>query len=166
MPYKHIVFVQVEKRLLNDHRWWGMTSYSQLIYIKLLLLAAETMNKLPEDMNVLRLAIRSDLPLKDFKKCFEEIRTNFPKLRKHRNFYYIHEFHKYTNYIPKGKSQGNPEEIQRNSYIDIDIDIDKDKKQKLVDNSTSSKAKINGLVKNLAETMLSPAYNYPQGRRK
>lgn len=113
MSYKNIVFIKLEKRLLNDHRWYIMSDSAQLIYIKLILLAAETYNKIPKNDNVLREALRSRLDLSEFTKCMQEIKENFPKLRENKHFMYFDEFEYKTNYIPKKeilrKSSGHPQ---------------------------------------------------------
>lgn len=112
MPYANIVFVKLEKRLLNDPRWWTMSEAAQLIYIKLILLAAETYNKIPLNDDVLKEAIRSKLPLKVFQKHLEEVKTNFPKFQKNMHVRYFLEFDTKTNYRPQ---KGTPKELQRNS---------------------------------------------------
>lgn len=107
MPYTNIVFVKLEKRLLNDHRWFMMSESAQLIYIKLILLAAETNNKIPKnnpnmrifapDMRfenkALRQALRSKLDPSEFNKCIEEIKNNFPKFLSNKHYYYFKDFH-------------------------------------------------------------------------
>lgn len=130
MPYKNIVFVKLEKRLLNDPRWWIMSDPAQLIYVKLILLAAETYNKIPLNDNVLREALRSKLELQSFQKCLEEIEKNFPKLRKNKHFRYFAEFETKTNYIPKRaiprKSQGLPKDgVDKDKEEDIDKEKEK-----------------------------------------
>ena len=133
MPYKNIVFVKLEKRLLNDPRWWTMSDEAQLIYVKLILLAAETYNKIPLNDNVLREALRSRLELKSFQKCLKEIEQNFPKLRKNKHFRYFGEFETKTNYIPKReiprKSQVLPK-VGADKEEDKDIDKEEDKEKK------------------------------------
>jgi len=69
MSYTNIVFVKLEKRLLNDPRWWTLSEPAQLIYIKLILLAAETYNKIPKNDEILRQALRSRLELQRFREC-------------------------------------------------------------------------------------------------
>lgn len=128
MPYKNIVFVKLEKRLLNDPRWWTISEGAQLIYVKLILLAAETYNKIPLNEIVLRDALRSRISIDCFKKCLEEVEKSFPKLRKNKHFRYFAEFETKTNYIPKReiprKSPGLPKD-----GVDKEEDIDKEKKK-------------------------------------
>lgn len=114
MPYKNIVFIKLEKRLLNDHRWYMMSEMAQLIYIKMILLAAETYNKIPQNDLILKEALRSRLDLKEFEKCLKEIKENFPKFRSNKHFRYFSEFETKTNYIPSKetprKARGLPKE--------------------------------------------------------
>lgn len=133
MPYKNIIFIKLEKRLLNDHRWYMMSEPAQLIYIKLILLAAETYNKIPKNDAILKEALRSRLELPDFIKCLEEIRKKFPKFTTGRHFTYFKEFEYKTNYIPNreipGKSQGLPKD-------GVDKEEDKDKNKSIYINNT------------------------------
>lgn len=128
MPYKNIVFVKLEKRLLNDSRWWTMSESAQLLYVKLILLAAESYNKIPLKNDVLREALRSRLDLVVFESCIKEIENNFPKLKKNKYVRYFAEFDTKTNYIPKReiprKSPGLPKDD-----ADKDKEEDKDKKK-------------------------------------
>lgn len=112
MSYKNIVYVKLEKRLLNDHRWYMMSDHAQLLYIKLILLAAETYNKIPKLIPTLITALRSELEFGKFKCALEEVKKNFPKLKANKHFYYFEEFEYKTNFIPKQeilrKSPGVP----------------------------------------------------------
>lgn len=119
MPYKNIVFVKLEKRLLNDPRWWTMTDHAQLFYVKMLMAAAELRNKIPTDPSVFRQLLRSELGIEQFNKCIKEVLENFPRIKiisiNNKNFYYFSNFHEYTNYVQKKeiqrKSQGNPKDV-------------------------------------------------------
>ena len=122
MPYRNIVFIKLEKRLLNDPRWWTMSSYAQLIHIKLMLLAAETYNKIPLNDNVLRQAMRSELGESEFKKYLNEVFRNFPKYKRNRYFRYIEEFETKTNWV-------NPKELRRNSKGTLKVAVDQDQDQ-------------------------------------
>ena len=85
-----------------------MTSNSQLIYIKLLLVAAETDNKIPLNDNVLTGMMRSELGLNEVQRCLKEICANFPNLKSNKHFRYFNGFDKYTNHRTPGKTQGKP----------------------------------------------------------
>ena len=78
-----------------------MNEHSQLIYIKLILLAAETYNKIPKNDDVLKLALRSTLDIVEFTKCIKEIKLNFPKLKENKHFRYFAEFETKTNFRSK-----------------------------------------------------------------
>lgn len=130
MPYKNIIFVKLEKRLLNDSRWWTMSSYAQLLYVKMLMLAAENRNKITIDPSIFRQSVRCELPLSEFVRCVEEVLNNFTRIKRiscnGKEFYYFSNFHEYTNYIPKkeklGKSLGSPKDALDKSKKKIRIE--------------------------------------------
>ena len=128
MAYKNIVFVKLEKRLLNDHRWWTMSDYSQLFYIKLMLLAAENYNKIPLNDDVLRKSLRCSLPLKDFQRCLNEISLNFPKFKKNKHFRYFKNFEEKTNWYQNKQSLSNRSAIAQ-LHADKEKEKDKDKEK-------------------------------------
>ena len=131
MAYKNIVFVKLEKRLLNDWRWCLMSDQAQLLYIKLILLAAETYNKIPKNDSILKEAVRSRLELDEFRICLNEIRTNFPKFKCNKHFYYFDEFENKTNYLPSKQSLSNRSAIaQTGADKEKEEDIDKEKEKK------------------------------------
>jgi hypothetical protein len=130
MAYKNIVFIKLEKRLLNDHRWYMMSESAQLIYIKLILLAAETYNKIPKNDEVLREGLRSRQDLETFKKCLEEIKQNFPKFKENKHFRYFGEFETKTNYIPKREIPSKSPAIAQHSVDkEIEEEIDKEEEE-------------------------------------
>lgn len=127
MPYRNIVFVKLEKRLLNDYRWFAMSDKAQLLYIKLILAAAETGNKLPTNWTLLRRLLHLEWKLNVFQKAMTEIVNNFPKFRKDGEFYFFEEFESKTNYIREcpGSARGVPKDgIDKEKEIDIDKEKD------------------------------------------
>lgn len=98
MPYRNIVYAKLEKRLLNDHRWFTMTDQSQLIYIKLILIAQDTYNQIPKNVETLRQLCRCKRK-NILVRSIEDIKMNFPKFKESENFYYFDDFHEKTNYI-------------------------------------------------------------------
>lgn len=128
MAYKNIVFIKLEKRLLNDHRWWTMSDYSQLIYIKLILMAAETYNKIPRNEKVLMQAFRSSLTEKDFSRCLKEIMANFPKLKANKHFMYFENFETKTNWLSKEQSLSNRRAIAK-TVVEQDKEQEKEKEK-------------------------------------
>jgi hypothetical protein len=125
MPYKNIVFVKLEKRLLNDHRWFGMSDKAQLLYIKLMLGCAETYNKLPTKQTLLRQQLHIGWKQNVFDSALKEVMEAFPKFKKDENRYYFEDFETKTNYIRECPSNAQvfPKEV---TDIDKDIYIDKD----------------------------------------
>ena len=126
MPYKNIVFVKLEKRLLNDHRWFGMTERAQLLYIKLMLGCTETYNKLPIDSLMLRQQLRISWRKEIFNSAIKEIQNNFPKFKKNGKFYYFEEFDTKTNYRQENPSDS---EVVPKGATDIDKEKEEDKEK-------------------------------------
>ena len=101
MPYHNIVFVTLEKRLFNDHRWYMMSEPAQLNFVRLILFAAETYNKIPKSLQAIKKAFKTEQDLETIKKTIQEIKKNYPKFMENKHFYYFDEFETKTNYIPK-----------------------------------------------------------------
>ena len=108
MPYANIVYAKLEKRLLNDPRFYMLSETSQLVFVKLILTACETYNKIPTKMKILKRAFRSNQQEKTLAKSIEEIKINFPKFKEGKRFYYFEDFQEKTNWIA-------PRELPRNS---------------------------------------------------
>lgn len=162
MAYKNIVFVKLEKRLLNDYRWYTLSESAQLIFIKLILLAAETYNKIPQNDIVLKEALRCRLELNDFQNCLREIEKSFPKFKKNKHFRYFEDFEQKTNYLKSKQSLSNRSAIaqtavDKDKEIDKEIEIDKDftsmqeSNNKSNSNSNSSKKFIKPTLLEIAE---------------
>lgn len=99
MPYVNIVWIKLEKRLLNDYRFFTMSEKSQLIYIKLLLLCAETTNNVPRKYPVLKALLKTDCSESELNKCLKEIKDNFPKVLILKDFIRIKEFENRCNQV-------------------------------------------------------------------
>ena len=128
MPYKNIVYAKLEKRLLEDPRWYMLSETSQLNYIKLILTAQATYNRIPTQLGAIRKAFKTNQRLKTLELSLIEIGKAFPKFRKSAEYYYFEEFETKTNYIREelGSALGIPKE---ETDIDIDIDIEKIKRK-------------------------------------
>jgi len=117
MPYRNIVFVKLEKRLLNDPRWYMLSEAAQLNFIRFMLLAAETYNRIPKNLEAIRKAFKTEQDLTTLEKTIKEIRDNFPKFKENKKLYYFADFETKTNYIrecprnarsvPKEVAEGN-----------------------------------------------------------
>lgn len=92
MPYRNIQWIKLEKRLLNDYRFYTLPEKAQLIYVKLLLMAAETGNKIPKNLYFIKAATRSELDEKEIEKILSQIQLHFPKFKCNKNFYHFSEF--------------------------------------------------------------------------
>ncbi len=122
MPYTNIQWIKLEKRLLNDHRFFLMSEKAQLYYVKVLLLCALTVNRVPRKYEVLRQLLRTECTESELNKIFDEIKNNFPKLLFHKDYYYIKGFKENHNYIAKkeflGTSEGNPKDVVDKTRLD------------------------------------------------
>lgn len=112
MPYKNILWIKLEKRLLNDARFFLMSEKSQLIYIKMLLISAETENKIPKNVLILKELFRTKLNKKEVERSLKEIQKNFPKFKKSASNYYFEEWENRVNWV---SNSGTPKEIHGNS---------------------------------------------------
>lgn len=124
MPYKNIVFVKLEKRLLNDPRFFGMSENAQLVYLKLMMIAAETYNRIPLEIGLVTQLLRTNLRKSTIDKAIKEVLQSFPKFKKSADFYYFEDFESKTNYrrdFPSD-SEGMPKVV-----VDKEKDKEKDK---------------------------------------
>ncbi len=145
MPYKNIVFAKLEKRLFNDPRWYMMSEPAQLNYIRLILFAAETYNKIPKNLTALRKGFKTDQDENTIEATLSEIKVNFKKFKENRYYYYFEEFEEKTNYIPTkeipGKAQGKPKEAteeEEDKEKDKEEDKEKDKEKEGLRESTKA----------------------------
>jgi hypothetical protein len=126
MPYRNIVFAKLEKRLLNDPRWYMMSEISQLNYIKLILFASETSNRIPVNLQAIRKGFKTDQTIKTLEKSLKEIENSFPKFQKNGEFYYFEDFHEKTNYIRDCPSIA---QVLPKAHVDKDKDKEEDKEE-------------------------------------
>lgn len=111
MPYKQIHWIKLEKRLINDHRFFLMSEKAQLYYVKLLMLCAITNNKVPRKYEVCKALLRTTCNEEELDSVMNEIKNNFPKVLFHKDFYSIKEFKSKHNWVFPRNSQGTPEEL-------------------------------------------------------
>uniref|UniRef100_A0A6M3LWN0 Uncharacterized protein n=1 Tax=viral metagenome TaxID=1070528 RepID=A0A6M3LWN0_9ZZZZ len=129
MSYRNIIYAKLEKRLFNDHRWYMMSETAQLNYIRFILFAQETYNKIPKNLVAIKKAFKTDQDLETIENTIKEIKSNFPKFKENKHYYYFDGFDEKTNYIKDReilrKSSGNPQD-----YIDKEEDKEKKKIKK------------------------------------
>jgi len=106
MPYRQILWIKLERRLLNDYRFYTLSPDSQRLYPKLLLLAGETNNKIPKNLTILRSSLRETLEEGELLKCLNEIKTNFPKFKEGKHLYHFLGFSQRHNQVIPGISLG------------------------------------------------------------
>ena len=128
MPYSNIHWIKLEKRLLNDYRFYSMSEEAQLIYVKFLMLAAETDNKMPKNTGLIKNALRSKQTENKIQECINEIKNNFPKFKEHKGLYFFKEWGTRCNWIVNKElqrnSKGTPKDAIEEKRIDK-IRIDK-----------------------------------------
>src|SRR3989304_1908324 len=122
MPYKNIHWIKLEKRLLNDYRFYTLSEEAQLIYVKFLMLAAETSNKMPKNTALLKQVFRTTINEATIEQSIVEIKRNFPKFKENNRFYYFSEWSNRCNFVTAKeilrKSQENPTDGTDNIRID------------------------------------------------
>jgi len=106
MPYKNIHWIKLEKRLLNDYRFFTMSEDAQLVYVKLLMFAAASGNRMVRELKVLASVLRYKGDLSKLQVALDEIRTNFPKFRTNRYYYYFKEFENRLNWVVGDTEKG------------------------------------------------------------
>jgi len=122
MPYRNILWIKLEKRLLNDYRFFSMKEDAQLIFFKFLLLAAETNNKIPKKVAFLKDAMRSRQTEEQIETSIQEIKKNFPKFKETSHIYYFSEWNNRHNRVTPqelfGSSHGSPKDAVDKSRLD------------------------------------------------
>ena len=112
-------FVKLETRILNDHRFFTLSEFEQLTFIKLLGISRTTQNKIPKNLSVIRELLRTNRGETEIKSALKRIKQNFPKFKENKYFYYFEEYElRMNNSVPKGEN---------NYCIDEDEDKDEDK---------------------------------------
>lgn len=112
MAYRQIIWIKLEKRLLNDPRFFTMSREAQLFYIKLILMCAEYTNKVPRSISVLRQILRTDQDDSAIEELIKEVKEHFPKVLSHRDYYYIKGFKEMHNWYLPSNSSATPQQVQ------------------------------------------------------
>lgn len=119
-------FVKLETRLLNDHRFFTMNEFEQLVYIKLLGISRSTGNKIPKKMGVVGELLRTKRDTTEVKSAINRIKSNFPKFKENKYFYYFEDYElRLNNSAPKKTGMGCVDEDE-DKDVDKDEDEDKD----------------------------------------
>lgn len=92
MPRLIHEFAKVETRVLNDPRFFRLSEYEQLIYLKLLILAKVLNNKIYKQNDVLSDVMRDRRPLNDLKMTVKRLHKIFPKFKACKQFYFFDDF--------------------------------------------------------------------------
>jgi len=103
MPYSNIVYVKLFVELLDkdDRFLYQLNESQQLLYLKMLMMAGKTLNKIPKTFSFIRNTINYAHEESCFKADIARIQTVFPKLKEDDNIYYFEKFEELHNYIDK-----------------------------------------------------------------
>lgn len=118
MPRKSTEFIKLETRILTDYRFLLLGDFEQLLYLKLMILARITDNKIPRKLEAIEAVLRTKREPNDIELTLKRLKSIFPKFKCNKHFYY---FVGYTSRFHKRFPIKN-----RYAVRDIDIDIDKD----------------------------------------
>lgn len=101
----------METRVLNDHRFFTLTEWEQLFYIKMILISRATDNKIPRSEVVLRSLVRTKRPASDIKVTLKRLLEVFPKFKSNKHFYFFTGYDmRLGNKVPKFYQNGEPDE--------------------------------------------------------
>ena len=89
MPITLREFQKVEIRILDDHRFFTLSDFDQLLYLKLLLVAKKTGNKIPKNPSIIRALLRCSGADSDIESGLIRIKENFPKFNENKYFWYF-----------------------------------------------------------------------------
>lgn len=112
-------FVKLETRILNDHRFFTLSEFDQLLYIKLLGLSRTTQNRIPKKPVVIQALIRTNRNETEIKSALKRIKFNFPKFKENKYFYYFDGYELRMN------------NSKRDEDEDEDEDKDEERKKKI-----------------------------------
>ncbi|KKN70012.1 hypothetical protein LCGC14_0434590 [marine sediment metagenome] len=142
-------FVKLETRIINDYRFFTMSEFEQLVYIKLLGISRSNNNQIPKDFNVIKQLLRlkkeetcfylsqigfskqeistkseTELYQSALKSAIKRIKGNFPKFKENKYFWFFDGYElRLSNSAPKEAINSQRDEDED---LDVDKDLDKD----------------------------------------
>jgi hypothetical protein len=127
VPYSNIVFVKLFLSLFeeDDRFLYQLNESQQLLYIKLLYLAASSGNQIPKNHRFICHKVNYHHEEECLKSDIKRISEVFKRFKETDKFYHFEKFEELHNYIPR-KSDGNPKDVQR---IVPEEEEDKNKKK-------------------------------------
>lgn len=113
MPYKHIIWVKLFLDLLDgedsEKFLWELSEMQQLVYVKLLLIAGRTKNKISKTMSYLKEKMRFSGSESDLKSDINQIKKTFRQgFKETKYFYYFTNFEKLHNRVNGGTPKDDP----------------------------------------------------------
>jgi hypothetical protein len=111
MPYSNIVFIKLFINLLDedDRFLYRLNESQQLLYIKMLMLAGKSHNKIISNIQYIRNTINYGHDDDCFKADMLRIMEVYPKLKQDEKSYFFENFESLHNFI------GTPKDYQRKS---------------------------------------------------
>ena len=147
-------FVKLETRLLNDYRFFRMDEYIQLIYIKLLGISRANQNKIPKQIDIIRDLLRTNRSEIEVESAINQIKSNFPKFKENKYFYYFDEYElRLNNSVPKSPRMGCVDE-EEDKEEDKEEEQDKDKEARSIFLSCWSYPLTTNYLLNLAKELI------------
>ena len=115
MPYSNIVFIKLFLSLFeeDDRFLYQLNESQQLLYIKMLYMAASSNNKIPKNYRFVSHKINYSHEESCLVADIDRIKSVFPKFIEEEDCYKFNNFHELHNFINKRKSKGTPKELQR-----------------------------------------------------
>lgn len=174
MPYSNIVFIKLFLSLFeeDDRFLYQLNESQQLLYVKMLYLAAISGNKITKNYRFICHKINYSHEESCLSSDLKRISNVFPRFIDKENYYYFEGFEELHNYI--GKSKGNPKEIQRNdkgsdqSKNRVRIEKDKAYEREITETfeyfllKTGCRFKINDVRKSLIKKRLQDGFTVEQ----
>jgi len=101
-------FIQIDQRLFNDPRFFMLTEFEQITYIKSVSMAKQTGNRIPKDWKAIGLYSRTNRSETEIKSAIERIKEIFDNFKENKYFYYFDNFD--LRYFQNSKNHGVEED--------------------------------------------------------
>ena len=118
-------FVKYETRLLNDHRFFELSEFEQLTWMKIWAILSITSNKIPKNYSTIRSYLRTFRSETEIESAFYRLKDTFPKFKENKYFWF------YQGWNKKFQKKGEQTTVDIDKDIDLDIDKDREKKFRL-----------------------------------
>ncbi len=130
-------FIKVEQRLLNDPRFYMLTEFEQLLYIKLLSLMKQTKNQIPKNYEAIKLYSRTNRSTTEVESAVNRLSEIFDNLKQNKYFWFFDGY----------ESRYHNKTFNKCTDKDLDKDLDKDKEHLVVDSLLTAKKELSKIAK-------------------